>query len=71
MISLPLAQMSRREKLIALEALWEDLTRNADEFESPAWHRDELLAAEVRVKSGQEQFVDWQSAKDKLRKRKK
>jgi hypothetical protein len=69
MISLPLTQMSRAEKLMALEALWEDLTRNGEEFESPGWHREELSAAEQRVKSGQEQFVNWEAAKDQLRKR--
>ena len=67
MIALPIKQMSRAEKLMALEALWEDLSRNEAEFESPRWHRDELAATEERVKSGQEQFVDWESAKRQLR----
>ena len=67
MISLPLAQMSRAEKLMALEALWEDLTRNEKEFESPAWHEQELADTETRFKSGQEKFVDWETAKKQLR----
>lgn len=69
MITLPLAQMSRAEKLMALEALWEDLSRDEATLESPAWHLDELRATEERVKSGEEQFVDWESAKKELRKR--
>ena len=68
MISLPLAEMSRTEKLKVLEALWEDLSRNEAEFESPSWHQEELSAAEERVKSGKEGFVDWDSAKRQLRK---
>jgi len=68
MISLPLKEMSRTEKLMALEALWEDLSRSEAEFESPAWHEGELAATEERVKSGQEQFVDWEAAKKALRK---
>jgi hypothetical protein len=71
MNALPLAQMSRAEKLMALEALWDDLTRDGEKFESPAWHHEELIATEERVKSGQEQFVDWESAKNKLRKQDK
>ncbi len=67
MISLPLKQMSRAEKVMALEALWEDLSRNEAEFESPDWHRDELAATEERVKSGEERFVDWETAKKRLR----
>ena len=61
-------QMSRAEKLMALEALWEDLTRDETEFESPGWHQEELAATEQRVQSGKEQFVEWESAKKQLRK---
>jgi hypothetical protein len=68
MISLPLDQMSRTEKLMALEALWEDLTRNEADYQSPSWHKDELAATEQRVKSGEEQFIDWEEAKKRLRK---
>ena len=53
---------------MALGALWEDLSRDEAEFESPGWHREELTATEERVKSGQEQFVDWETAKKQLRK---
>jgi hypothetical protein len=67
MISLPLDQMSRTEKLMALEALWEDLTKNEADYESPSWHKDELAATEQRVKAGEEQFVDWEEAKKRLR----
>jgi hypothetical protein len=68
MISLPLKEMSRAEKIMALEALWEDLSRDEAEFESPSWHQDELAATEARVKSGKEQPVDWEHAKKQLRK---
>jgi hypothetical protein len=61
--------MSRAEKLMALEALWEDLSRDEAALESPAWHLDELRATEERVKSGEERFVDWESARKELRKK--
>ncbi len=67
MIKLPIKEMSQTEKLMALEAIWEDLSRNEEAYQSPAWHREELAATEQRVKSGQEQFVDWESAKRDLR----
>jgi hypothetical protein len=67
MISLPLKEMSRAEKIMALEAIWEDLSRNEARFESPAWHQEELAATEQRVKSGKEQPVDWEHAKKQLR----
>jgi hypothetical protein len=69
MISLPLKEMSRAEKLMALEALWEDLSRNVAGFESPAWHQEELAATERRVKAGKEHPLDWERAKKQLRRR--
>jgi hypothetical protein len=68
MVSLPLNQMSRAEKVMAMEALWEDLSKDDQSIESPAWHGDELAATEKRVASGQEKFVDWETAKKELRK---
>jgi len=53
---------------MALEAIWEDLSRNEAEFESPAWHQAELAATEQRVKAGKEHPVDWEHAKKRLRK---
>jgi hypothetical protein len=69
MFALPLDKMSRAEKVMALEALWQDLSREEGQMESPAWHADELAATQKRVDSGGERFVDWEFAKQELRKR--
>jgi hypothetical protein len=66
-VNFPLDQMTRQEKLQAMEALWEDLTRNPEEFESPAWHEQVLEEREQRIKAGQESFVDWEIVKKQLR----
>lgn len=66
---LPLDQMTTAEKLRAMEAIWADLTRNADSFESPAWHADVLREREQRIAEGKETFVDWDEAKRQLRER--
>jgi hypothetical protein len=50
-ITLPLDQMTVEEKLRAMEALWADLTRRPEEFESPAWHETVLKEREERVTS--------------------
>ena len=68
-VTLPLDRMTTAEKLSAMEALWQDLSRNADQFESPAWHGEILREREKRVEEGQETYVDWESAKAELRKR--
>jgi hypothetical protein len=67
--TLPLDRMTTAEKLSAMEALWQDLNRNADQFESPAWHGEILREREKQVEEGQETYVEWEAAKAELRKR--
>ena len=62
-MTLPLEKMIMEEKLRAMEALWIDLTKHEKEYPSPQWHEDVLRVRENRVKSGQEQYQDWESAK--------
>lgn len=64
---LPLDRMTTAEKLSAMEALWQDLTRNADQFESPAWHGELLRRREQLVEEGKDGYVDWETAKKHLR----
>jgi len=61
--------LSREEKLRVMENIWEDLSKDELEVESPGWHQAALRETEQRVDSGQETIVDWQSAKKELRKR--
>jgi hypothetical protein len=67
--TLRLDQMTTEEKLIAMEELWADLTRNQKEFKSPAWHERILKERDERVRAGVEQPIDWDEAKDELRRR--
>ncbi len=59
--------MTREEKLRVMEELWTDLSRDEAQFESPAWHGDVLRERVEAVKSGKEAFMDWETAKQKLR----
>jgi hypothetical protein len=68
-ITLPLDQMTTAEKLGVMEAIWADLSRNEREIESPAWHQQVLSEREERVRSGQERFMAWDTAKQQLRDR--
>jgi hypothetical protein len=71
MTTLSLARMSKTEKLQAMEALWVDLSRDEASFESPAWHAAALIETEALVKSGQARFLDWETAKKQLAKRRR
>ena len=68
-ITLPLDQMTVAEKLRAMESLWADLSRNAEKFESPAWHESVLKERDEKIRSGEETFIDWETAKKQLRDR--
>ena len=68
-ITLPLDQMTTAEKLRAMEAIWADLSRHADEMPLPQWHKDVLENRERLVKEGKAKFIPWEKAKKQLRKR--
>ncbi|PIX24843.1 MAG: acyl-protein synthetase, partial [Deltaproteobacteria bacterium CG_4_8_14_3_um_filter_43_13] len=52
-----------------MEAIWEDLSNEEEQVESPDWHKKALQETECRLSTGQEKIVDWQDAKKELRKR--
>ncbi len=66
-VALPLKKMSRGEKLRAMEALWADLSKDDDRFESPAWHAQALREAKRAMKNGKAKFSDWEEAKKRIR----
>lgn len=68
-VLLPLDKMTTAEKLGAMEALWRDLSRDENSFESPVWHGDVLREREQRVEDGKESYVAWDVAKKDLRDR--
>lgn len=67
--TLPLKEMTLREKLAAMESLWDDLTRCPESVESPTWHKDILDERRQRVAEGEAQFMDWETAKTEIRKK--
>jgi len=65
---LPLDKMTTNEKLQIMESLWRDLSRDSESLPVPAWHRDVLLAREMKVSDGTAAYMDWEQAKDLIRK---
>jgi nucleoside phosphorylase len=64
---LPLNEMSVEEKLETMETIWKSLSASPEGIESPAWHEEELRVREARVASGEAKFIDWQEAKEEIR----
>jgi hypothetical protein len=69
MTAMEIEQMSREEKFKVMHALWENLAKDEESIESPAWHADALRETEERVRSGAERMLDWDQAKAELRRR--
>ena len=55
--------LSRKEKIRLMEAIWDDLSKGEEELESPEWHREALRETEERLASGEEKLIDWETAK--------
>ena len=58
--------MTLEEKLQAMEALWESLSRNPDALESPAWHGEVLRERQRLIDAGEERFLDWDEAQKEI-----
>ena len=49
--------MSRIERLQAMEALWDSLIDEESEIESPEWHRDVLEERKREREAGKAEFI--------------
>lgn len=63
-----LSEMTIEEKLQMMEALWDDLSQNSDDLPSPAWHGKVLADREAALERGDQQFEDWEKARERIEK---
>jgi len=61
--------MALSEKLQLMEALWDELCNREEEIPVPDWHKTVLDERERQVAEGKATFVDWETAKQRIRKR--
>lgn len=66
-MNLPLKDMSRQEKLAAMELLWENFASCPESVASPTWHKEVLEGRRQRVSEGKARFADSDTAKIKIR----
>jgi len=67
--AIEIGHLSKEEKLRVMEAIWEDLSKEDEEIESPKWHQEALQETEQQLNLGEEKKVEWDNAKKELRKR--
>jgi hypothetical protein len=65
-VALPLDQMSLEEKLQAMEAIWESISRHPDSLESPGWHGEVLRERQRQVAAGEAYFMAWEEAQNEI-----
>ena len=63
-ISLNIKDMSLKEKLMAMEALWYDLSQNEEKRNSPEWHRDVLSERTRIMESGTAEYLTLDELKN-------
>ena len=66
--ALPVDEMTTKDKLSAMELLWDNLCRRPEDIPSPHWHGDTLSVREKRVREGKAKFADLDQVKDRVRK---
>jgi hypothetical protein len=67
--TLAIKQLTRDEKLRAMEALWADLSIREEYVPVPQWHKAVLAERERMVRTGKAKFVDWNTAKKRIARR--
>lgn len=67
-VNLQLDQMTTKEKLQVMEALWADLCSRAS-VAMPQWQKDILDHRQRLIDEGKAEFIDWETAKKQLRER--
>lgn len=60
-------QLPLREKLIAMEAIWDDISRAEAALDIPQWHKDLLDEREQLIAEGKTRFIAWEDAKKQIR----
>lgn len=64
--TLPLDKLTIEEKIQVMEALWDDLCSRAEGITSPAWHQSILQQRETALQVKDEEFIDWETAKQDI-----
>ena len=60
-------QMTRAERLRAMELLWDALVQDADSVPSPAWHAQVLEERMEKIRRGEGRFLSLDEVKRRLR----
>ena len=57
MITERIKKLPARDRLILIEEIWDTLSEEADQLESPAWHKKVLDARRELIENGEAEFI--------------
>jgi putative addiction module component (TIGR02574 family) len=66
-VTLAIDKMSTKDRLQAMECLWDSLIHDTNEVESPSWHEDILSSRRKRIESGNARFLTIEELKKRHR----
>jgi len=52
-----LKEMSKKEKLVLMEQIWDSLLQEDDGIDSPQWHKEILEERMAKMKKGEAKFI--------------
>ena len=64
--TLDLKQMSRSEKVRLMEEIWQDLSADEQEVESPSWHGEIIAERTAKVEEGKATFLTLEELQARL-----
>jgi len=64
--TLDLKQMSRPEKVRLMEEIWQDLSADEQEVESPSWHGEIIAERTAKVEEGKATFLTLEEMQARL-----
>ncbi len=67
--TIEIKHLTKEEKLRVMEDIWEDLSGEGGQIESPEWHNVVLKETNSSFKAGLEKSINWSDAKQELQKR--
>lgn len=63
----PIREMTPSQRVELMEALWAEMSRNPAEVPVPDWHRRELEKRAAALAKGEDEYIDWEIAKEQIR----
>ena len=66
MDTLDVKSMTPRQRVLAMEALWESMCQEGGDFEAPEWHERVLDARRSRLSEGRTGFLTLRQLREQL-----